>query len=167
LRGSLALAREPLDAAAVIPPAAAGRDALFFYGTLADADVLAYVLGRPVDLGALAPARLAGFRRVRAAGASYPVLVADAEGSVDGVVLTRTIRRDIVRINHFESGEYAAELREVTLAAGGIRRAWLYAALPGLAASGEPWDLEAWRRGDKAAFFAACDGWMADCPGPD
>ena len=46
----LAIARRPLDAAELIPLAAAGRQPLFFFGTLTDLDVLAYVLQRPIDL---------------------------------------------------------------------------------------------------------------------
>ena len=162
MRPSLAIARQPLDAAALIPLSAAGRQPLFFFGTLTDLDVLAYVLERPIDLDDLRPATIAGFRRVRAAGASYPVLVPDPGGRVDGRLLRRATRRDIARINHFESEEYRAELHGVVDAAGETHAAWLYLGLDHLAASDEPWSLETWRRSHKPGFFAACDGWMAD-----
>ena len=44
------------------------------------------------------------------------------------------------------------------------RPAWLYLGLDHLAATGEPWSLAAWQAMHKPGFFAACDGWMADCP---
>ena len=171
MRSSLAVAaREPVPGASgMIPLSAAGREPLFFFGTLTDLDVLAYVLGRPVDLDDLEPAALDGHRRVRARDASYPLLVPadDDIAIVTGVLLRRATRRDVARVNHFEGGEYRAELRLVRALRDGVgRRAWLYAALEGLAATDEPWELEAWRALHKPGFFAACDGWMADCPEP-
>jgi gamma-glutamylcyclotransferase (GGCT)/AIG2-like uncharacterized protein YtfP len=167
MRPALALARRPLETAELIPLAAAGRQALFFFGTLTDLDVLAYVLQRPLDLDDLAPARLAGFRRVWASGVSYPILVADPQGSVEGRLLRRATRRDIARINHFESGEYRAELHSVMTGDAVARPAWLYRGLDHLAAMDEPWSLAAWQAAHKPGFFAACDGWMADCPDGD
>ncbi len=157
----------PLDAALAVPLAAAGRgEPLFFYGTLTDPDVLAHVLARPVDPRDLEPAAVAGLVRVRAPGASYPVVLPAPSGSVvEGLLLRRATRRDIARVNHYESGEYRAELRPA-LAAAGPTAAWLYVPLlcPAPAPAGPPWSLDAWRQEHKAAFFAACDGWMADCP---
>ena len=86
---SLAVARPALDVAAMIPPAAAGRQPLFFFGTLMDLDVLTYLLERPVDVADLRPATIQGFRRARAAGASYPVLVPEPGSQVDGRLLRR------------------------------------------------------------------------------
>jgi hypothetical protein len=164
---ALAIVRRPLDTGELIPLAAAGLQPLFFFGTLTDIDLLAYVLQRPIDLDDLAPASLRGFRRVRAEAVSYPVLIADPDGSVAGCMLRRATRRDIVRINHFESGEYRAELHPVVLAGGATHPAWLYLGLAHLAATAEPWSLRAWQATIKPGFFAACDEWMADCPDGD
>ena len=158
----LAIAARPLDMATMIPLAAAGRQPLFFFGTLTDLDVLAYLLERPVDLDDLQPATIAGFRRVRARGASYPVLVPAAEGRVEGRLLRKATARDIARINHYESEEYLAELRLVTNAAEEQVAAWLYLGLDGLAAGDTDWSLGEWQRTAKAGFLRACDGWMAD-----
>jgi gamma-glutamylcyclotransferase (GGCT)/AIG2-like uncharacterized protein YtfP len=165
LSPSLAIAARPLDVAAMIPLAAAGRQPLFFFGTLMDLDVLAYLLERPVDLDDLKPASITGFCRVRAVGASYPVLVPQAGGVVEGRLLRRATARDIARINHYESEEYLAELRHVVTADTREVAAWLYLGLDHLEASDEPWSLEDWQRRDKAGFFAACDGWMDDFRG--
>jgi Gamma-glutamyl cyclotransferase, AIG2-like len=162
MRGSLAIARQPLDSAELIPLSAAGRQPLFFFGTLTDLDVLAYVLERPIDVDDLQPATIAGFRRRCALGASYPLLVPEADGRVEGRLLRRATRRDIARINHFESEEYRAELHAVVNAGGPAHAAWLYLGLDHLAVSDEPWSLDAWQRSHKPGFFAACDGWMAD-----
>lgn len=90
---SLAVARPALDIAAMIPPAAAGRQPLFFFGTLMDLDVLTYLLERPVDVADLRPATIQGFRRARATGASYPVLVPEPGSRVDGRLLRRATAR--------------------------------------------------------------------------
>lgn len=154
---ALAVDRGP-PASAPVPPAAADRgEALFFYGTLTDPDVLARVLGRPVDPADLEPGTLAGFGRVGVLGASYPVLVPAPGGSVDGLLFLRATRRDIARINRFEGPEYRAEAHDVRTAGGGARRAWLYLGVEGaLVPSGEAWALEAWRRLHKTAFLAGC-----------
>ena len=159
---ALAVARRPLDAAAMIPQSAAGRQPLFFFGTLMDLDVLAYLLGRPVDLASFVPAMLDGFRRVRVEGASYPTLVPAHRARLEGRLLRRISRRDIARINHYESGEYRAELHPVATASGEHVAAWLFRGLDGLGATEEPWSLEAWQLTHKQAFFGHCDGWMAD-----
>ncbi|MFO1036016.1 MAG: gamma-glutamylcyclotransferase family protein [Geminicoccaceae bacterium] len=164
MRQSLAIARQPLDVAEMIPLHAAGRDPLFFFGTLMDTDVLTYVLGRPIDLDDLEPAVLTGFRRVRTRDATYPVLV-DAPGeTVEGRMLRKATRRDIVRINHYESEEYRAERHPVRCGRGIDHGAWLYMALDALVASEDPWHLDHWAHHHKPTYFDACDGWMEGCP---
>jgi hypothetical protein len=159
-----ARAPRPLGVADMIPVEAAGRQPLFFFGTLMDLDILTYVLRRPLAMDALEPATLAGFRRVCAREASYPVLISDALGAVEGVLLHAPTPRDIERINHFESGEYRAELHEVHGVGGRRMEAWLFAALEEeLSATDQPWDLASWVGDHKAEFFARCDVWMADC----
>ena len=153
----------PLATAPAIPPAAAGSVPVFLYGTLTDPDVLARVLGRPLRPGELEPARLDGFRRRRAAAASYPVLVPAPDATVDGLLLHPASDRDVRRLNHFESGEYHAELRPVRTRDGVTRPAWLYAARADLPVSAEAWRPEDWRRRHLADFLPACDAWMADC----
>ena len=159
---SLAVARPPLDTAAKIPLAAAGRQPLFLFGTLMDLDVLAWLLERPIDLADLCPALLRGFRRTGVVGASYPMLVSDATGVVEGRLMRRATARDIARINHYESEEYRAELRPVTTGAGVDTAAWLYLGLDHLASTAAPWSLARWQAEHKAGFFAACGGWMSD-----
>lgn len=167
MRPALAELCRPLDTAELIPAHAAGRQPLFFFGTLLDVDVLTYVLGRPIDLDDLRPASLAGFSRVCIADASYPTLLAHPDGRVPGKLLRRASRRDIARINHFESGEYRAELHHVMTEDGAMQPAWLYLGLSHLAPLAAPWTLEEWQLLHKPGFFAACDHWMADFPAID
>lgn len=154
--------------ACAIPLTAAGRQPLFFFGTLMDADVLSRVIGRPVAQDALRPGWLGGARRVRGLWVTYPVLVPAPHGRVEGRLWRDADRRDIHRVNHFESGEYRADLRTVTDARKRAYQAWLFAGLDRatMAPGTEPWSLEAWRGAHKEAFLAECDRWMADCAEP-
>ncbi|MFO1048624.1 MAG: gamma-glutamylcyclotransferase family protein [Geminicoccaceae bacterium] len=162
MRPSLAVARPPLDIAEMIPLSAAGRQPLFFFGTLMDLDVLTWLLERPIDLADLCPAVIRGFRRTGVAGASYPMLVPDEGAEVEGRLMRRAGARDIARINHYESEEYRAELHPVATGAGVETAAWLYLGLEHMIPTAAPWSLARWQAEHKAGFFAACDGWMSD-----
>jgi hypothetical protein len=137
----------------------------FFFGTLMDRDVLERVLGRPVPEEQLAAARLPGYRRVRAAAATYPVLLPRAGGVVEGVVLRAATRRDVARILHFEQAEYEPRVLPVDLVGDGRRlEARVFMALDSMGLTEEDWDLESWAREHKAAFLARCDEWLRDRP---
>jgi len=129
-----------------------------------DLEVLAKVVDRAVAPGELVPAMLPAWRRVRARNASYPLIVPDPSGGVPGLLFARPQPRDLARIRHFESEEYAGRVVPVLHADGQWHRAELVLAIPGvLEASDEPWHLEGWQAGEKTAFLLACDIWMADC----
>ncbi len=158
----------PLAVVEEIPLRAAGRDAVFLFGTLMDVDILAALLARPIRPEERMAARLAGFRRVRAAEACYPILVPDPEAEVEGVLLLRPSAEDLRRINHYESDEYRAALFQVRGADGRRYRAWVFQARPEvLTATEQPWDFESWARRHKAGFFARIAEWMADYPESD
>lgn len=129
---------------------------------------MAKVLDRRVDPAELAPASLPGWRRVRALNASYPVLIPDPEGRVDGVLLQGPSPRDVARIRHFESDEYAPAPVTVRRADGSQTHAVVFLALDAVfETDGEPWDPDAWAVEHKAGFLARCEAWMAGCPEPD
>jgi hypothetical protein len=139
--------------------------AYFFFGTLMDREVLATVLDRAVAGDELRRAWLHGYRRVRAASVSYPILVPAAGLVVGGVVFQPKSTRDDVRIRHFEEGEYAEHWSIVRLAGGRRLAARVFLAFETLQATEEAWDLGAWASAHKTAFLAQCREWMRDCPG--
>lgn len=136
----------------------------FFYGTLMDRDVLAAVLDRAVAEHEMIPAWLHGYRRVRAATASYPVLVSSLGVVVGGTVFWPQSDRDDIRIRHFENEEYAERWLVVHLAGGAKLAARVFFGLEALPPTEEPWDLAAWTRAHKAEFLEQCRAWMGDCP---
>lgn len=157
-------ASTPNIAAELIPAEAAGRDPIFFFGTLMHRAVLQAVLDRPVREREIETATLAGYRRVQALGAPYPVLVRDARSEVEGSLLIRPSLRDIRRINHFEDEEYHAMLLTICTS-GGNQAAWVFLALETLAASGIAWDLDSWAELHLESFLGHVEKWMADAPG--
>lgn len=135
----------------------------FFYGSLMDADVRAAVLGRaPV---CVEPATLIGWRRVKAAGASYPLLVEARLAAVAGAALDLS-PADASRVAWYE-GKDDYEPRELSVTLGSGRQANALVFLPrgGVAHDGEPWEPEVWARDDKPAVLDAARGWMAMRPG--
>lgn len=136
----------------------------FFFGTLMDRDLLERVLGRRVADGELAPARLPGYRRVKAATADYPALVPCAGGAVDGVLLRSANGREEARIRHFEDDEHEARVLPVHLGDGRPAAARVFIAAESIARTDERWDPADWSRRHKAAYLELCDEWMRDCP---
>lgn len=119
----------------------------FFYGTLLDPDIVQRVIGRGV---ALEPARLSGYRRVRAAGKWYPILVpATADDTVEGAVAERLTRPEIGRLVAYEGANYRLWPISVVLADGASARALVFRPRRSLKATGEPWDLASWQEREK------------------
>ena len=138
--------------------------AFFFFGTLMDREVLERVVDRPVAGGELAPARLAGFRRVRSACGTYPLLVPGQDGIVEGVLLKAASLRDARRIAHFEGEEYESRWLTVRIEGGAPVRARVFFARAAVGRTDEPWDLELWAAAHKKAFLEQCGDWMRGCP---
>lgn len=93
---------------------------LFAYGTLLDPHVQRAVFGRTIEG---APDRLHGFRKtlLQDCGDSFPNLVADPQGHVDGRLLEIS-SEDLRRADLYEGDLYVRH--KVTLASG--NSAWVY-----------------------------------------
>lgn len=124
----------------------------FFYGTLMDPALRALVL-RGLRARSAGPARLAGYRRARVAGKSYPMLVADSRAAVDGVLVRGLPRRALARLDRYEGGDYRTVTHAVHVGARAVP-ARVYVAVPGRVKPGGAWSYEDWRRRAKAATLA-------------
>lgn len=126
----------------------------FFYGTLMDEDVRRAVLG----VRALAPlesATLEGWRRVKMAGVSYPMIVRARNHKVDGILMHGIDRRAHELLQEYEGAEYAMIGVEVRTADARIS-ARMFVPRPGLPVRGRaPWDLVTWQRRHKRRFLGA------------
>jgi hypothetical protein len=92
----------------------------FFYGTLLDHDVMALVIGRRLPPSAFVPAVLKGHARRRAKGVSYPILLRDPGGEVEGVVVGGLTQRDVERLSVFEGPRY--RIAPLRVAVGSVLR---------------------------------------------
>jgi hypothetical protein len=126
----------------------------FFYGTLCDSDVRRLILGYRPSPRQLRPARLPGFRRKRARGRSYPVLVRAPGGRVDGL-LFRPRPGDAARLAAYEGPEYLTRALPVCRngSRGPARARVFLPAGSGLSATFDDWQLRRWQRRDKATFL--------------
>lgn len=123
----------------------------FFYGTLLDDDIRRGVIGRDVPLE---PAALAGYRRVRAAGKWYPILVpGPASERVDGGLVQGLAHAEIDRLVAYEGAGYRLSPTSVTLSDGGSMNALVFLPLGELKASAEPWDLASWQQREKSRIM--------------
>lgn len=126
----------------------------FFYGTLMDADVRRLVLGRHAP-SEVAPARLAGWRRVPVAGTSYPAIVRDPLAGVDGVLVRGLDAGGQTLLERYEGDEYEVLLVEVESASGRRVAAQVFAPRPGRIRRGRGmWDFADWGRRHKRRFIA-------------
>jgi hypothetical protein len=126
----------------------------FFYGTLMDEDVRRAVLG----VRALAPserATLEGWRRVKMAGVSYPMIVRARNHKVDGILMHGIDRRAHEMLQEYEGDEYTMIGVDVQAADSKIS-ARMFVPRPGLTVRGRgPWDLLTWQRRHKRRFLGA------------
>jgi gamma-glutamylcyclotransferase (GGCT)/AIG2-like uncharacterized protein YtfP len=144
----------------------------FVYGTLLDDDVRALVLGRGAPAGPATPASLSGFRRVPVAGHSFPALIADPRGRVEGALIAGVGIAEAARLSYFEGPEYQALRRPVERAEGTAGDAWLFVPaprqpfMPGLRPRPGSWDLASWQRRHKAGYLRGLRRAMAAAPAP-
>ena len=126
----------------------------FFYGTLLDHDVMALVIGRRLPPSAFVPARLKGHVRRRAKGVSYPILLRDPSGEVEGVVVGGLTRRDVERLSAYEGPRYHIAPLKVTVG-GALRTVSVFEPKE---ESFQPvdgaWDLALWQGRYKRPFIA-------------
>ena len=127
---------------------------LFVYGTLRDPDLLAAVLGRPLQSHGMHIARAPGFRAVHYPDRIYPALIRVPGAAAEGLLLTdlTAFERDL--LDAFEGSEYrrgfvAAMVEEELFEAE--------AYLPAIAVpdTSEDWSLAHWQRLHKARVLGA------------
>lgn len=125
----------------------------FFYGTLLDPDVVAFVLGRRLPPASFAPGLLPGHKRRRAEGKSYPIVVRAPNSDVAGAVVGGLSTQDVERLAAYEGPGY----RIVTVGVKGAGRYGMVSMfvplISHLQPTGEAWDLALWQRRHKRAFI--------------
>lgn len=119
---------------------------VFFYGTLMDAEVRLLVLGPGAARLPERPATLSGHRRVALKGRTYPTVIRDPRGAVDGVVVKGLGQAEMDRLAEFEGDEYRLARATVRLADGTPAEASFFAASTRATPEPRPWSYDTWRR---------------------
>ncbi len=125
----------------------------FFYGTLMDNAVLEMVIGRRVARSVRRPAMVSGYRRVYRENAWFPVLVPDADGRVEGALVSGITSADAACLLAFEGDEYELAEIEVTLVGGSVACARVFLPVSGVPHSSREWTLEDWRRKHRREYL--------------
>lgn len=126
---------------------------LFFYGTLIDPLIRRAVLRRSVSRSRLQRAVLPGFRRVFRCGATYPVLISDPNGGVEGILASGLRPSDVARLIAYEGADYRLVEQTVIAAGGQMSDAWVFLPQTEEVASSVAWRYEEWRRRFRARFL--------------
>jgi gamma-glutamylcyclotransferase (GGCT)/AIG2-like uncharacterized protein YtfP len=126
----------------------------FFYGTLMDRAVRAAVIGRRTPAAKEHAAVLAGFRRVYARDATYPVIIPDDGALVDGLLVAAISPGEAVALHRFEGPRYRCEEVEVRLPQSTAVRARCFLPISREIATDRPWSFDEWRRRHRAGYLA-------------
>lgn len=126
----------------------------FFYGTLLDPDVRDAVLGPKSRQVTVTPARLAGWRRRRARGKSYPIILEAAGEQVPGVVTSALEADAVARLTRYEGPGYALYDCRPVLEDGAAVAAQVFRPTAKLLAEDNEWDLAAWQAKEKAEWLS-------------
>jgi hypothetical protein len=141
-------------------PPSALPERLFIFGSLMDVDLFRLVLDRDIPDLVIQPAIVAGFRRRRARGECYPILVPHPDGHVEGLVIEGLTLNDLDRLQYYETGDYRLEWFDVQCGDARLP-AHLFYATGRLEPSNDGWDLAAWQILDKPYFMAIAAALMA------
>jgi hypothetical protein len=132
----------------------------FFFGTLLDDEVLQIVIGRVVAGDDTRPATLSGYRRVKAEGVTYPIILPYEGYEVSGQLVSGITPEEAKRLIAYEGANYDLVLRNV-IASGRERPALAFVpvATGGLTALDQDWSYEEWQRDHRAGFVARLRQW--------
>lgn len=127
----------------------------FFFGTLLDDDVLRIVIGRRVPAVDKRPATLPGYRRVKAQGVTYPIIVPQTGAEVSGLLVSSLEPLEKARLIAYEGANY--DLVELPVMTGGRQRdalVFIPVSSGGLTPLDEDWSFEEWTRLHREGFVA-------------
>ena len=119
---------------------------LFVYGTLCDLDLLTVVLGRQMDHSDVAPAQLCDHAVYWAEGQNYPLIITQADGVAQGILISNLSTDDLARLDFYEGGfGYSTRMTEVSCDGKAIS-ALVYFPEPTHTPLGDAWSLADWQR---------------------
>ncbi len=132
-------------------------DNLFAYGTLMCDDIMEEVSGCRLSS---VPATLKGCCRRRVTGETYPGLLADPDGRVEGVLYRDVPPSAWERLDRFEGEMYTRQVVQISLRNGESLTASTYVVRPEFShrLSASEWDFAEFLRSGKRAFQSQYKG---------
>lgn len=132
----------------------------FFFGTLLDDEVLEIVVGRKVPESDKRPAFLPGYRRVKAEGVTYPIIVPQLAAQVSGSLVSSIGAEEAERLIAYEGANYDLVSLPVQCS-GRQRQALVFVPVKagGLMALDEEWHFADWQRLHRAGFVDRLRQW--------
>ncbi len=131
----------------------------FFYGTLRDRDVRAFVLGPDSDTWTVTAAVLRGWRAAVVAGRTYPAAVPRRGAVSDGIVIDGIGEGALSRLLAYEGPEYLLRRLDVEVAGRGrfceTAPAFVFAASRDCVVSPAAWRFDEWRRRHRMSVLRA------------
>jgi hypothetical protein len=137
----------------------------FFYGSLMDRELLSLVIGRTTDELRMEAATIHDFVCRRALNESFPILVPDPGGRVEGKFVTGLTAADIARLKFYEASDY--EDSEYVLTAlsvecrGELLPAQVFFPTVHIAADETFWNFETWAAAERPLFMAMAEERMS------
>lgn len=134
---------------------------MFFFGTLMDVDILTTVLGRVPAASDREVAFVRGWRRVFVAGRPYPMLIPQAGGRVEGLLVSGLGDRDCGRLAFYEGWEYVTAPVSIRTLSGRSVETEMFTCPVGVLSESRDWRLDLWQRKHKSIALTAAVETMA------
>lgn len=130
-------------------------EAMFFYGTLRDSDVLSAVLGPHSQEPKIRPARLEDVGVFRVRNEDYPIALPQPGATAEGLLVEGLSAEACARLAFFEDEfDYGLEDRDIEVEGRVVSAKVFIAHRDGMDPDG-PWDFEGWLREHKTHFLWA------------
>ena len=126
---------------------------VFVFGTLMDLDLFSAITSKSLQASDMVPAVAQGWKRVVAAGKSYPMLVPCPGGEVGGFVIYDLDADDLAKMQFYETDEYQLTSIELMVKGQPIE-AQVYLNSGRLTASEQPWSFDDWKASGKTLAVA-------------
>jgi gamma-glutamyl AIG2-like cyclotransferase len=114
---------------------------------------MALVIGRRLSPCRYVAASLPGHVRRRAKGASYPIVLRDPRGEVEGAVVSGLSAEDVARLAAYEGPRYRIASRKVRINEAFVSVSVFEPIVERFQPAEGRWDLVVWQRRDKRRFI--------------
>ncbi|GAB3097542.1 gamma-glutamylcyclotransferase [Aestuariicella hydrocarbonica] len=139
--------------------------AIFLYGSLMDTEIRRHVFADTVSPGQVRPAVARDHRTLTYPGETFPILVPQPGGLVQGEVLLSPNSEALARMAFYEGDEYGMAALNIELENGQQLTAHYNQASNEELPVTEPWCFHQWQRSERDTLVEMCRQYMHRCWG--